>query len=436
MWMFQGRRGNQDPDEEFEDEEFEDAQEVEPSPETNTPPQGVMATSVDSELARLQRIIRSFNIENKELQKDLDKCHSELKKLSSRPVVQAELEPDLEVVQAELEPEPESEDLKTRGWVRFVGATTKYHGSSVGTPTNRQISNSDRIEWRDSHGEEYIKLTKKYAELAKPDAGPDEYFYLFECSDRTRPENSCRIPFPGHTTPENEIPLNAEDWLRKIDNMVGFGYPSRNGMEDSLRLIDKMKPGLLKELRIPAPTGPPPRYLPIGWKQIDTPSRKVTDYDIYVKPGVSLKVLSEKILELKTPREFSIRKSAAFPEGIAKTDPKHHPRLIIVVENEEDRQNLIEINPEIQKLILPWNSLEELNSVPLEEIRLWFRFNAADFERVAEREGYNRKYVEIFLPHLFGLFNQKASMKSIKTKKKKKPKKTKKKRKTTKNRRK
>lgn len=106
--MFQGRSGNQDP--ESDDEEFGDAKGVEPEPAPSPTPQVVMATSVDSELARLQRIIRSFNIENKELRRDLDKCHQELKELSSRPVVQAELEP-----------EPEPEDLKTRGWVRFVG---------------------------------------------------------------------------------------------------------------------------------------------------------------------------------------------------------------------------------------------------------------------------------------------------------------------------
>jgi len=94
------------------DDEFEDAQEVEPEPETIAAPQVVMATSVDSELARLQRIIRSFDIENKDLQKELDECHQKLKELSSQPVIHAELEP-----------EPEPEDLKTRGWVKFVGVT-------------------------------------------------------------------------------------------------------------------------------------------------------------------------------------------------------------------------------------------------------------------------------------------------------------------------
>ena len=88
----------------------EDSQEVEPEPETIAAPQVVMATSVDGELARLKRMVRSFDIENKELQRDLDKCHQKLKELSSQPVIQAELEP-----------EPEPEDLKTRGWIRFVG---------------------------------------------------------------------------------------------------------------------------------------------------------------------------------------------------------------------------------------------------------------------------------------------------------------------------
>ena len=439
--MFQGRRGNQDS--ETDDEEFVDVlgeePDIEPVSAPSPEPLVVMATSVDSELARLQRIIRSFDIENKELQRDLDECQRELKNLSLRPVVQAELEP-----------EPEPEYLKTRGWVRFIGATTKYNGSYAGGPQNRQISNSDRRKWYESHGEEYIKLTKEYAELSKPDAGSDEYFYLFECTDRSRPEKTCNIPFPDWSIPEHMRPLNAEDWVRAIDNMEGLGFPSRSGYEDYIRLIDKMKPGLLKELRIPAPSGPPMRYLPKEWRQINPRSgRKVTDYDIYVKPGVSLKVLSDKILELKTPREFRIRQSEAFPKGIAKTDPKQHPRLIIVVENEEDRRDLIEINPEIQKLILPWNSLEELNSVPFEEIRLWFRFNAVDFEnavlneagmrykkskskhkqREPEETSFKRKYVEIFLPHLLGSFNQKASMKPKNTKKRKKRKATKKKKK-------
>jgi hypothetical protein len=106
MWMPQ----EPEPD----DEEFEDAQEVEPEPESapSPEPQIVMATSVDSELARLQRKIRSFKIENEELQRDLDECRQKLKELSSQPVIHAELEP-----------EPEPEDLKTRGWVRFIGVT-------------------------------------------------------------------------------------------------------------------------------------------------------------------------------------------------------------------------------------------------------------------------------------------------------------------------
>jgi len=123
--MFQGR-GDQGPvsdEDDSDDEDFEDVQGVEPEPAPSPEPQVVMATSVDSELARLQRMIRSLKIEKGELQSDLDKCHRELKKLSSRPVVQAELEPELGVVHAELEPEPEPEDLKTQGWVRFVGVT-------------------------------------------------------------------------------------------------------------------------------------------------------------------------------------------------------------------------------------------------------------------------------------------------------------------------
>ena len=110
------------------DEEFEDVQEVELEPAPSPEPPVVIATPVDSELAKLQRKIRSFNIKNKDLKKELDKCHQKLKELSSQPVIQAELEP-----------EPEPEDLKTRGWVRFVGVRAFPD----------QITELGELEWTD-----------------------------------------------------------------------------------------------------------------------------------------------------------------------------------------------------------------------------------------------------------------------------------------------
>ena len=255
---------------------------------------------------RLNATFSGFMQENEELQSELEECHRQLKELQGRPVVRAEVEvesPAVQAVQA-LEPEPQMEDPKTKGWVKFKGATTKF-GSAGDAPMEWVVSDIDGLPTAiamrgvPKTGDKYIELTKKYTIHPCPHSG-------FECRQRGHGHKpNCYYPGPAGAPPTPDEFLMAIDGMRAIT-------PSGAGIEGWIP-------------RVP----------------------NVEDYDVYVKPGVSLKILAAKILELKGPREYyspshrSPTRKYTFLDG----------HLKIVVENEEDRAYLEEINPEISGLI-------------------------------------------------------------------------------------
>jgi hypothetical protein len=254
---------------------------------------------------RLRATFSGFMQENEGLKSELEECHAKLKELHGRPVVRAEVEvesPAVQAVQA-LEPEPQMEDPKTEGWVKFKGATTKFGGQAGDAPMEWVVSDIDGLPTAiamrgvPKTGDKYIELTKKYTIHPCPHSG-------FECRQRGHGHKpNCYYPCPGAAA------ATPDEFLMAIDGMRAINQ-SGNRIQGWI-----------------------PRVPNVG------------DYDVYVRPGVSLEILAAKILELKGPREYRL------PTGANTKHTFHDPNLKIVVENEEDRAYLEQINTDISGLI-------------------------------------------------------------------------------------
>ena len=338
----------------------------EPAPAVASPDE-VMKLIMEN--MRLQKTFYGFQQENEGLQAEVDECQAKLKELQSRPIVQAEVEaepPAVQAVQA-LEPEPQMEDPKTEGWVIFKGAALIV----------RQGSGQ---EHRPSTTWEYAKVPLMRRDGGIPNLAGQEAGDLIPGTrvdvtgmEMVRYAKHKRSPFT-FKKPEiienikkgadeaaiGKSPFPSSFYTQKIQGHEG-GLPIDVGSafecrmtEVNLKRLSPTAVGLCdgfiwdrqaaKEDRdqptpdefIMAVDDHFPQFNGDGqiveWQKI----HQVEDRDVYIRPGVSLQILADKIWEYHVNRGKRGRGDQM---------------MSIVVENEADRAYLAQIQPESPGLI-------------------------------------------------------------------------------------
>ena len=344
-----------------------------PSPE----PAPAVASSDETiqliqENKRLNATFSGFMQENEELQSELEECHRQLKELKGRPVVRAEVEVEPPAVQAEaLEPEPQMEDPKTKGWVIFKGAaligverqgtdTQRWNWEHAAIPLMRRsggIPNLAGQEAGDNIPGTRVDLTTMevvcYSKSNQPSAAHPFTFKkpeIIENIKKGADEAAIgKSPFPSSfyeggggpidvgsafecrmTVPPTSKGKGVRAWAKGIMLCSGFIWDRQAAKEGR----DQPTPD---EFIMAVDDHFPYRLNTTGqteeWRKIPN----VEDRDVYIRPGGSLKILADKILDHHINRGIRGRE-----EG---------QNLNIVVENEEDRAYLEQINPDISRLI-------------------------------------------------------------------------------------
>jgi hypothetical protein len=342
-----------------------------PSPE---PAPAVASTDETIQLIqenmRLQATFSGFQLENDELQAEVEECHSKLKELQSRPVVRAEVEvesPAVQAVQA-LEPEPQMEDPKTKGWVKFKEAaligverqgtdTQRWNWEHAAIPLMRRSGGIPNLAGQEA-GEipgTRVDVTAMevvcYSKSNQPSAAHPFTFKkpeIIENIKKGADEAAIgKSPFPSSFYEGGGGPIDVgsafecrmtvlptskgkgQRWAKGIMLCSGFIWDRQAAKEGR----DQPTPD---EFIMAIDDHFPYRLNTAGqteeWRKISN----VEYRDVYIRPGVSLKILADKILDHHINRGVRGR---------------HDQNLEIVVENEEDRAYLEQINPDISRLI-------------------------------------------------------------------------------------